>query len=839
MKRRSNFFVIPVVLLPVVLVLFLAKILLFDHADAGKPSEAEIIKNTQKLQIPFIVNNGQFDERVKFYTNIFGGNAFVTKEGEIVYSLFPFSGKNNLPRPFVEERTCAWGKALALKEELVGGKIDKIEGEGSSVTTVNYLKGNDPAQWKNNIPTYEIVNFGEVYKGIDLKLKAYGNNVEKLFYVRSYADPEMIKIRLIGAKNVRVNENGQLEAETDLGAVKFTKPMAYQDINGKRVEVAAEYSLASPKSEIQNSQSACVYSLRVAAYDRTRELVIDPLIASTYLGGAKEDYGYSIAIDPSKNIYVAGCTGSPNFPATTGVFDVSYNGGVFDAFVSKFNKDLTRLLAFTYLGGSNDDRIRSIAIDSNKNVCVAGYTESADFPVIHGAFDTSSSYGDAFVSKLSGDLTHLLASTYLGGSSNDRACSLAIDSGGNICVTGETWSTDFPITMGAYDASYNGGDRDIFVSKLSGDLTRLLASTYLGGTSADYADFMAIKSSGEIYVTGYTWSTDFPTTRGAYGTSCSIEDGFVSKLNGDLTCLLASTYLGGTGGDCASSMAINSDGNVYVVGYSRSADFPTTRGAYDTSYNIVDGFVSKLNGDLTRLLASTYLGGSNYDYVNSITIDSGGNVYVAGETGSTDFPTTPGVYQTTNKEGSTSAFVSKMSGDLARLLASTYLGGASYDSCRSLAIDADGDIYVTGYTGSSNFPTTPGSYDVSFEGYYDAFVSEFDSNLSASPLPPTVTTGFASNVTAHSAILNGTANANGLSTKTWFEYGIINEFYSRGLYGNISPAQNINGSVSTMASIPIDELSPETTYYYRFVAQSSAGIVHGIENKFTTLNEKR
>jgi len=202
--------------------------------------------------------------------------------------------------------------AIALKEELVGGKINEIKGEAKAITSVNYFKGNDPDKWKTNISTYDVVTLGEIYKGIELKLKAYGNNVEKLFYVKPEASPEQIKIKLSGAKALRVNEEGQLEAETELGAVKFTKPMAYQEIDGKRVEVEAEYVIrdrgplpvTNKETDTDTGHASRTYSFKVAAYDRTRELVIDPLLASTFLGESDNDTGYSIVTDSGGNIYI-------------------------------------------------------------------------------------------------------------------------------------------------------------------------------------------------------------------------------------------------------------------------------------------------------------------------------------------------------------------------------------------------------------------------------------------------------------------------------------------------------------------------------------------------------
>ena len=275
---------------------------------------------------------------------------------------------------------------------------------------------------------------------------------------------------------------------------------------------------------------------------------------------------------------------------------------------------------------------------------MAGETRSTNFPTTADTYDTSYVYFDAFVSKLNADLSSLLSSTYLGGYNMDYASSIIIDSSGNVYVAGDTQSSDFPVTAGVYDNSFNSGyyyddDNDnyeyyydAFISKLNSNLTSLLASTYLGGSSGDES-YSIIDFSGSVYITGHTMSVDFPTTTSSYDTSYnggngSYGDAFISKLNEDLTSLLASIYLGGSSGDYGNFIAKDSNGNVYVTGVAGSTDFPTTTGAYDTSYGSYgDAFVSKLNGDLTSLLASTYLGGSSGDSGRSLNLDSGGNIY--------------------------------------------------------------------------------------------------------------------------------------------------------------------------------------------------------------------
>ncbi len=763
-----------------IIVLALFFILLSFNSAIGSVSEEkkkEILNKVHLLQIPFIENKGQIEgEKVKYYAKTLGGTVFITEGGEIVYSLpekSSGSGVQSLESGQASRLSERILKGISLKEELVDGKINEIKGEDEAITKVSYFRGRDRSNWKSNISTYNLVSLGEVYKGIELKLKAYGNNVEKLFYVKPDADPEEIRLKIEGAKGIKVNEKGELELNTELEVVRFTKPIAYQEINGKRVEVAVEYSLLasnpvipsfphsgllgdSPEasgfaeakakggegifnSELPTLNSEFIYGFKVGAYNKGYPLIIDPLLASTFIEGNNHEIAYALAIDSSGNIFVAGWTDSSDYPTILGAYDTSYNGAT-DVFISKFDNSLTDLLASTFIGGSNNDNAKALGIDSSGNVFITGETYSSDYPTTSGAYDTTiNGPTDAFVSKLNSSLTTLLASTYISGSDNEYGNAIALDSSGNVLVTGRTASSDYPTISGAYDTTING-DYDVFISKLNSGLTTLLASAYIGGSGDeygiyyDYSNAIALDSSGNIFITGETYSSDYPTTSGAYDTTFSGDsDVFVSKLNSGLTTLLASTYIGGSSyavSEYGNAIVLDSSGNVLVTGRTASSDYPTTSGAYDTTINgYYDVFVSKLNSSLTTLLASTYIGGDDYDSAYAVAIDSSGNVLVTGGTASSDYPTTSGAYDTTIN-GPTDAFVSKLNSSLTTLLASTYIGGNYYDYSNAIAFDSSGNVFVAGGTLSSDYPTTSEAYDTSSEGYnYKVFVSKLELNL--------------------------------------------------------------------------------------------------------------
>ncbi|MCJ2670447.1 MAG: SBBP repeat-containing protein [Candidatus Thermoplasmatota archaeon] len=392
----------------------------------------------------------------------------------------------------------------------------------------------------------------------------------------------------------------------------------------------------------------------------------------------------------------------------------------------------------TYLGGINGETGNpwgSIAVDAEGNVYITGETTSPDFPTTPGAFDTTPDPADAFIVKMDPTLTTLIYSTFLAGDGygNSFGQSITVDADGYIYVTGFTADDNFPTTTGAYDTTFNGL-WDAFVVKLNpagNGASDLVYSTFLGGSELDSGQEIRLDASGNVYVGGWTDSSEFPTTSGAYDTTYDgSRAGFIAKLNmaGDgASDLVYSTYLGGSAS--IRSLAVGASGNAFVTG-ATNGDFPTTTGAYDTTFNGAhDAFAVKLNpagGGASDLVYSTFLGGSGYEEGWSVDVDASGNAYVTGLTRSSNFPTTDGAFDTSRN--SQDAFVTKLNADGSNLVYSTFLGGKRGDEARGIVVDSDGNAHVSGATESRRFPTTPDAFDKSYNGNWDAFVTELNAD---------------------------------------------------------------------------------------------------------------
>ncbi|MFX1254816.1 MAG: SBBP repeat-containing protein, partial [Promethearchaeota archaeon] len=457
------------------------------------------------------------------------------------------------------------------------------------------------------------------------------------------------------------------------------------------------------------------------------------LLYSTYVGGNGYDYGYGIAVDDLDNAYITGYTNSPNFP-TKNAYNSSSNGSL-DVFVLKLAANGTMQYS-TYMSGSQDDQGWGIAVDAAGNVYVTGRTLSNDFPTMNPLFgdtdgDGSTAVWDAFIFKLATNGSTLLYSTYISSPNTDYANAIAVDTAGNAYVTGYTDSPSFPMEN-AYDNTHNGG-WDVFVLKLAPTGDDLVYSTYVGGSNDDQGWAIAVDTAGNAYVTGETWSSDFPITPNAYNDtySGSWRDVFVCKLTAS-GMLLNSTYVGGKTEEIGTGITVDTAGNAYVTGYTSSTNFPTTPNAYDDTgdgiFNHWDVFVFKLAANGSILLYSTYVSGTDDDIGREITIDDAGNAYVIGDTQSTDFPTWYSYDPTGDQDTDIwDAVVFKLAANGSILLYSTYISGSADEAGRGITVDAAGNAYITGWTYSTNFPTTLNAFDTIVNGQ-DVFVCKLTAN---------------------------------------------------------------------------------------------------------------
>ena len=662
-----------------------------------------------ELPLSFEANHGQTDASVDFLARGQGYGMFLRPTEAVVILKEPSGKPATEPKNKSKSGVKINAPVRVMRMKLSGARpTSTAEGLDELPGKVSYFIGNDSAKWKKSISTYGRVRYKEVYPGIDLIYYGNQQQLEYDFVLAPGARASEIALQFEGVDKVEVDASGDLLLKTGQNTVLLRKPIIHQDIADKHRIVHGRYVIRGEKR----------VGFLVGEYDTRAALIIDPtLVYSTYLGGSYYDQVDGIAVDAAGNTYIGGATGSTNFPTANPI--QSFAGGDDDAFVAKINASGTALLYSTYLGGGSVDAVNGIAVDSSGNAYVAGATNSTDFPTVNAIQSTAGGGYDVFVSKINSSGTALIYSTYLGGGSDDSAYGIAVDSSGNAYVAGNTSSTNFP-TVNAIQGTA-GGSSDAFVAKINTSGTALLYSTYLGGANYDIANGIAVDSFGNAYVAGYTNSTNFPTANAIQSTTGGGYDAFVAKINTSGTTLLYSTYLGGGSSDSANAIAVDSSGNAYVAGNTSSTNFPTVNAIQSTTGGSSDAFVAKINASGTALLYSTYLGGANYEAAYGIAVDSSGNAYVAGVTGSTNFPTVNAIQSTAG--GSYDAFIAKINASGFALLYSTYLGGAGYDQALAVAVDSSDNAYVAGYTNSTDFPTA-NAIQTTTGGLYDAFVSK-------------------------------------------------------------------------------------------------------------------
>jgi len=777
-----------------------------------------VVANLGGLPLAFEANQGQTDPRVKYMARGIGYRLFLTTT-DAVFALRG-SSKEEMDR------------AAAISMHLVGANAQaQIVAGGELPGRTNYFLGSDPRKWQRGVKQYNEVSYRDVYPGVALAFRGQeraGRQMEFDFVVAPGADAAAIALRFSGARETSIDDSGMLTLGTWAGTVTLHPPVAYQKENGGRRFVDVHFVL----------KAANEVSFALGAYDRGRELLIDPSVGfATYLGGSGQDDGNAIAVDGADNAYITGDTASTDFPTVTGDYRTS-NGGGLDVFVTKISPDGQTLLYSTYVGGSGGDIGSAIAVDALGDAFVAGQTaSSADFPHTTGAFQTIFGGGgtDAFVFELNPSGSGLTYSTYLGGTGDDAAAGIAVDNSGNTYIVGSTTSTNFP-THNAKQSSIVGQSNG-FVTKLNPSGNALVYSTYLGGGTGDFASAVALDSIDQAYVTGATQNSSFPTTQGAFQTSCGtaancnggLDDAFVTVYSQDGSNFVYSTFLGGEEADQGFGIAVDSAGDAYVTGATLSTLFPVKSAIQKTYGGNQDAFVTAFNAEGSGLLYSTYLGGSLNETGTGIAVDGSNNVYVTGQTGSSNFPT---VNPTQAKlGGDNDAYVAEINSTGSTLVFSTYLGGSldenssiatgTLGAIGGIAVDHEGaSFYVTGNTSSTNFPTQSPKY-ASNAGMADAFVAKYvqpNFTVSASPLnPAAVDPGVPATSTVTIGPLNGFNNSVALTCEVTPTTGTPPTC-------SLSPSSAAPGTPSTLTVTTTTATTPDS--YTITVTGTANGFVH-------------
>jgi len=583
----------------------------------------------------------------------------------------------------------------------------------------NYCVGNDPAKWRKNVPNYAEVKYESVYPGVDLVYYGNQSRLEYDFVVAAGADPSQINLAFEGQPKLqrpRIDDNGELVLAVDGREVRFRKPSVYQATSNTRIRTSIEgkYVLRADNE----------VGFEIGQYDRRQALVIDPVLSySSYLGGNDYDQAFGLAIDSSGNILLAGTTQSTNFP-TANPFQPQ-NGGGQDVFVTKFNPSGTSLIYSTYLGGFNNDFCESLAVSSSGNAYVTGYTNSPNYPTLNPVQANNAGTQNIFMSQLDPN-GNLVSSTYYGGSKIDSAFGIAVDSSGvyvvgtttsnnfptknafqskpvgpqnafltkfatngssviystflggttypttayavavdsseSAYVTGQTFSTTFPL-MNPFQST-NNARGTIFVTKFASAGNALVYSTYLGGSNTESAGSIAVDASGSAYVAGGSASTNFPTVNPFQATNAGAGgyNVIVTKFTPAGNALAYSTYIGGKFNQFGDAITVDSQGQAHVSGYVFSANFPVTANAFQSENNGEwNAFVLELNTAGNGLIYSSYLGGTLLDVSDAIALDSSGNTWVSGAASSTNFPITANAFQSTYGGGSDDAYLAEVS----------------------------------------------------------------------------------------------------------------------------------------------------------------------------------
>lgn len=704
--------------------------LAFRDADAGSagvagappPQPAKQAAKPNGWDFGFIENKGQWHEDARFYSGWKGMDVWVTRSG-IKYDFYRLGD--------IEWRKN--GKGMA-KPRSRSGHVIELQFMGASMGSgayglgerqgeINFIQGNATHA---GVKGYNEAWVNELYSGVNMRVYRDGGAPRFDLVVAPGARPESIKFKYAGAQSARIKNDDTMAVTTRYGEVAVTDLYAYQRVANEDRQVDCKF--------VKNADGT--FGFQVDGYDPSKPLVIDPVVYSTLYGGFAtivapgDDIAYDVAVDQLNQPHIAGSTTSVNYPITNGAYDNSVSGA--DAFITKFSSDASSLIYSTVIGGAGAEEAYAIALDLQGRAWITGITTSPDVPSA-GAFPTTPDAiqtiyrgggGDAFVARISTNGNALEYGTYMGSFTDnpfppaDIGNDIGVDSNGNAYIVGQVEGTNFPRTAGVLQPLYQGGNTDGFVARISA--TNVYDyGTHVGGNQSDVIAGVAVDALGNAFIVGTTSSPNFPTVAGSFDTTMQGGDAFVAKLVPSGTSLDYSTFIGGSAGESASAIAIDTSGNAYICGSTQSVDFPRTQGAFDTIFNPPgENYVTKIAIDGASLVYSTFMSGGGSQ--QAIAVDDLGVAYIAGIVNPFIVTTPTGDDTTYNGPNNPlrigDAYLQALDEAGSNMLYGSYFGGEEDDAALGLYVDKSRNAYLVGVTNSWTaankvaFPTTAGVF---------------------------------------------------------------------------------------------------------------------------------
>ena len=648
----------------------------------------------------FIENNGQIEnEEILFYCTIGDQSVGFMTNGYLLV---------NSPKD---------QDSSVMQVDFDGSNEVEPEGQDPKSFRRNHLTGNDQSQWVTGIHEYEKIVYRDLYQGIDLVFSLSPEGLKYDWIVEPFADPTAIRETYSGIDSIYIDD-GSLVVGAGGGNVRQEAPVTYQENDGSRVTIPSNYLIEEGRTVIYD----------IGDYDQSRELVIDPLIGGTFLGTGDLETIFGVATDTDDNIYVMGYTRSPNFPTTPGTNSPPVEG--YDVFVTKFDPLLRELIYSATIGGWRHEVPSAMTVDEDGFAYVVLKTQSDDFPTTNGSYQEELNGSvNTVVFKLNQDGSDLVFSTYIGGNITAEFRDIELDENRNIYLAGDKnnvvllkLSADGSELLASIE--FGGSDRDVTSSITLDEQGNVFI---IGSTKSQ--DFPTTSGCFESEKGGNNL------------TNSEAYDAYIMKLSGDFTKILYSTFLGGDASDSGGGIAVDNLGCMIVTGSTGSENFTTTPGCINSIYNGSGGmFISKLNPNGSALIYSTYISSNDDKSVwgSEIVLDSKGNACIGGNTYSNTFPTTPGCFQPMNPGGGNHGYgtlIVVIIDPEGSLLYSTYASGASEDNFGGIAVDSQDNIIVAGYfnDGATMLPTFSSCYDPNGHAR-DGFIVKFNTTLVPNPL---------------------------------------------------------------------------------------------------------